>query len=586
MKRDEFDFRAFADGFRPHLALDLDNKLIIDLFSGGGGMSTAIEWALGRSPHIAVNHSDDALSMHRANHPQTKHFIADVREVCPKEVTEGRPVGLLHASPDCTHHSQAKGGQPRSAKLRSLSWVIYRWAAQVRPECISTECVKQLLYWGPLIAKRDKATGRVVKLDKTVAAPGEQVPVHEQFLVPDPARVGETWRKFVRGLEALGYAVETHIGCAADYGAPTTRERLFMIARRDGRPIVWPKPTHFKVPKPGQLKWRAAAEAIDFSIECPSIFDRESRGKKPLAENTLRRIAKGTLQYVINSANPFIVRTKRSSGLTGHDAVDEHASPEGRSRGGRLAYRRVGNGSDGIASQRSSAKVAAAMLLKFRFDSAGRSLSEPLPAITAGGNGKGRPAGAGHALGISTVWLAQMNGGYSETAGYDVRRPISTITNKGSQQQVVSHALASAADVAPLSATHLTHLRGNCDARPMDEPVRTISAGGQHHGVVESRLHRQGKGSSYCFSADDEERALRVARFLLRYGDMGYSPEEAAALTRDELLAIVTVQIEGVRHVIVDTGLRMCEPFELYLGQGFPRAESIIKCNIPDLPCT
>ena len=159
------------------LFLDIHHKLIVDLFAGGGGMSVAMEMAWGRSPDISINHNDDALSMHRINHPQTRHFVADVFEVCPRGVTMGRPVGWLHLSPDCTHHSQARGGQPRSAKIRALAWVGFRWAGQVLPDVISLENVKQFLKWGPLVAKRCAQTGRVVKLDGSVAEPGERVPV-------------------------------------------------------------------------------------------------------------------------------------------------------------------------------------------------------------------------------------------------------------------------------------------------------------------------------------------------------------------------------------------------------------------------
>ncbi|WP_199900177.1 DNA cytosine methyltransferase [Neisseria weaveri] len=226
--------------------LDLRYKQIGDLFAGGGGASCAIEQATGLYVDFAVNHDAQAISMHTANHPQTIHYQTDVYEVDPYLACRGRPVGLLHLSPDCTHHSQAAGGQPRDNATRSLSWVGKRWAAQVRPDIITLENVEQITRWGRLVAKRDKATGRVIKLDKTVAAPGERVPVQQQYLIPDPKHAGERWRKFVRELEKLGYVVEWRSLVAADYGAPTTRKRLFMVARRDGKPIVWPEPTHFK----------------------------------------------------------------------------------------------------------------------------------------------------------------------------------------------------------------------------------------------------------------------------------------------------------------------------------------------------
>lgn len=179
----------------PQLLLPIASKLIVDLFAGGGGMSTALEQAFGRHVDIAINHDRDAVEMHKANHPQTRHFLADILEVCPRQATQGMPVGWLHLSPDCTDHSQAKGGQPRDRKIRALSWVGVRWAGQTLPDVISLENVVQILKWCRLIAKRDKATGRVIKLSGGVAAPGERVPLHDQYLIPDPKRLGETWRQ-------------------------------------------------------------------------------------------------------------------------------------------------------------------------------------------------------------------------------------------------------------------------------------------------------------------------------------------------------------------------------------------------------
>lgn len=574
MKRDDFDFRAFFEGFRPELQLDIGDKLIADLFAGAGGISTGIEWALGRAPHIAINHSADALSMHQANHPQTHHFIADVFEICPKEATQGRPVGLLHCSPDCRHFSQAAGGQPRSSKIRSLAWIAYRWAGQVRPDIISIENVVPILKWSPLIAKRDKETGRVVKLDGTVAAPGEQVARRDQFLVPDPKRLGKTWRQFVQALRSLGYVVDWKVGCAADYGAPTTRERLFMVARCDGRPIQWPAPTHFKDPAPGEMKWRGAAEAIDFSLDCPSIFDRELRGKKSLAVNTLRRVGRGTKRCVIDAPSPFIVP------LAHHRADSLNDQPTARSVQS-LRYQQICRYSSSLiramlARRQGSTSIrAAGMVVKFRFDGTGTPLDRPLPVITAGGNGKGRPAGAAHALGLSTVFLAQMNGGFNDVRGvpgHDVRRPMTSMTQKGSQQQVIQQDLVRLRRGfgAHVSSAHVLHLRRHCDARPMGEPIRTISAEGQHHGVIESMLERLPPTSS-GLSAEHEAKALRVARFMLEYCDLGISQDEAATMSTEQLLALVTVQVDGVPHVIVDIGLRMLEPVEIFRAQGFPR---------------
>ena len=306
-----------ALNFRTQYGLPLteqDEEINVDLFAGGGGASTGLEMGLGRPVHIAINHNPAAISMHQANHPGALHLQTDVWAVDPVEAVAGRRIGWFHASPDCTHHSQAAGGQPRKKEIRDLSWVVIKWAGIAKPRIISLENVKQIRQWGPLVAKRCKETGRVVTLDlikcprtgkmvNRVAAPGERVPRNEQFLVPDPKRKGATWRRFLQQLESLGYVVEHQVLRACDYGAPTSRERLFLVARRDGQPIVWPEPTHAQKPARGQKPWRTAAECIDWSEPSKSIFGRA----KPLAEATMRRIAKGIQREVIGKAQPFIV---------------------------------------------------------------------------------------------------------------------------------------------------------------------------------------------------------------------------------------------------------------------------------------
>ncbi len=250
---------------------NLNNDLIVDLFAGGGGASTGIELATGRYVDIAVNHDPQAVAMHETNHPQTRHFCEDVFEVDPIAVTKGKPVGLLWASPDCKHFSKAKGGKPVSKKIRSLAWVVVKWARLVRPRVICLENVEEFQTWGPLEGD-----------------------------LPDPARKGETFRRWVAELEKLGYDVQYKELRACDYGAPTIRKRLFLVARCDGLPIVFPQPTHGKGLKP----YKTAAEIIDWSIPCPSIFGRA----KPLSDNTLRRIANGIVRFVINVQKPFIVK--------------------------------------------------------------------------------------------------------------------------------------------------------------------------------------------------------------------------------------------------------------------------------------
>ncbi|MDP2244058.1 DNA cytosine methyltransferase [Pseudomonas sp.] len=536
-----------------------DEEINVDLFAGGGGASTGIEMGLGRPVHIAINHNPAAISMHQANHPGALHLQTDVWAVDPLEVLAGRHIGWFHASPDCTHHSQAAGGQPRKKEIRDLSWVVIKWAGIGKPRIISLENVKQIRQWGPLIAKRCKQTGRVLRLDGSIAAKGERVPRGEQFLVPDPKRKGTTWNKLLACLEALGYVVEHRIIKACDFGAPTSRERLFMVARRDGHPIVWPQPTHAAKPAKGQQPYRTAAECIDFSLPSQSIFER----KKPLADATMRRIAKGIQREVLQKAKPFIVPIANWSRDALHPVDQPLNTVTAWPKGGSFA-------------------LATPHLVKFRFDEGGLPLDQPLPTITSGGNCK-RPAGAAHAMGVATAFLAQANGGFNTTHSKALPEPMTTVTNTGSQQQLVT--------------ANLVHLRGNCDARDVVDPLHTISAGGQHHGLATAFLSRQfgasigqgldtpapvitagGGGKSALvelqLSPDVQEGALRCAAFLMKYHGIGENivgmGETVSTITTKDRLALVTVWIGGDPYVIVDIHLRMLQPHELYAAQGFP----------------
>nr|WP_288356200.1 DNA cytosine methyltransferase [uncultured Pseudomonas sp.] len=663
-RRASLDFKTqYGLGFSSQ-----DDEIIVDFFCGGGGAGTGLEMGLGRPVAVAKNHSAAAISMHTANHPTARHFTTDVFDGDPDAECAGRPVGWFHMSPDCTHHSQAAGGQPRKREIRNLSWIGLKWAGKKRPRVISLENVKQILQWGPLIGKRCKVTGRVMKVDGTVAALGERVPVHQQFLVPDPKRKGQTWRRFVQLLQGMGYQVEWQVGRACDYGAPTSRERLFMIARCDGQPIVWPAPTHAKTPAKGQKKWRSAAECIDWSIPCPSIFER----KKPLAAATLRRVAKGMRKFVLDAADPFIVpiaNWSREAALSaadplhtvtawprgvsfavaspvfapathqGGDRVNDPRQPlptvtcANRGEQMLVSPTLVGLGGPAYAGKPADAgaplgsiltenhraivaptlvsvgygerdgqeprvpgldkplgtvmaggikhAVAAAHLMKFRFDSAGAAADEPMPTITSGGNCQ-RPAGAAHAMGVCTAFLEQANGGFNATPAHSVERPMTTVTNSGSQQR--------------LAVATLAHLRGNCDARAPQDPLHTISAAGQHHGAVTAFLSRQ-FGASIGQGVDEpaptvtaggggktsvvelqlapevEAGALRVAAFLMSYygTDNTSRPNEPSpTVTTKDRLALVTVTIQGTPYVVVDIGLRMLQPRELYRAQGFP----------------
>nr|WP_296021313.1 DNA cytosine methyltransferase [uncultured Acidovorax sp.] len=534
----------------PQFILGLDDELLVDEFACGGGMSEAIEQATGRHVDIAVNHDEDACSMHAANHPQTEHHWKDVFEVCPRRATKGRAVGLLHLSPDCTHHSQARGGQPRSKKLRGLAWIGVRWAGVKRPRIITLENVKQILQWGPLIAKRDPKTGCVVKLDGTVAAEGERVPVQQQHLVPDPRHAGRTWRAFVRALEHLGYAVEARVLCAADYGAPTTRSRLFMVARCDGAPIVWPEPTHFKNPTKGQKRWRSAAECIDWSIPGKSIFERE----KPLADATLRRVAHGMKRYVLDSADPFIVDpvgatfiTKFNTGSVGSDMRDPIPTV---TAGGRPARPSTGSTLGLVAATMIQAGHGQGTPDAPRWSHGNKSVRDPVGTVTA--------SGGGQAVAMGT--LVQM--GYGEREGQapralDARQPLGTVVGAGKFAAVT---------------TFVEQANGGFNATPARdarEPLSTSTATGSQQRLVTATAVEP------ALTPSQEEGALRCAAFLIRYygqgGQLGDMREPMSTSTTKDRLALVTVWLRGTPYVIVDIQLRMLTPRELYNANGFPK---------------
>ncbi|PCI14275.1 MAG: DNA cytosine methyltransferase [Thiotrichales bacterium] len=441
------------------------HELRIDLFAGGGGASTGIEQATGELVDIAVNHDADAIAMHQANHPDTEHHVSDVFEISPMEVTKGRPVGLLWASPDCKHFSKAKGGKPVSKKTRSLAWVVIKWAKLARPRVIALENVEEFKKWGPL-TKDDK---------------------------PCPDRVGQTFRQWVAELERLGYRVEWRELRACDYGAPTTRKRLFLVARCDGLPIVWPKPSHGTPDNPlvkrGKLlPWRTAADIIDWRIPVNSIFMTKEEGKKagckrPLADNTMRRIARGVERYVLGAAEPFIAPNVRG-GLVVPSIV-----PIANYGGGQVAANDAG---------------------------------EPLRTITA------NPKGGSHAL-VSAFLAKHYDGNYTG-AGIDARSPTDTVTTQD------HHALVTSS---------MIKFRGSNVGSATDEPVPTITAGGTHIGEVRA--------------------------FLMKYygaGEGSVVDGPLHTVTTKDRMGLVTVA--GTDYQIVDIGMRMLSPRELFRAQGFP----------------
>ncbi|XRY14175.1 DNA cytosine methyltransferase [Franconibacter pulveris 601] len=587
--------------------------------------------AIGRSVDIAINHDPNAVAMHTTNHPDTLHYCESVYEVRPKIATAGRRVGLAWFSPDCRHFSKAKGAKPVEKAIRGLAWIVIRWALDVGPRVMMLENVEEFKTWGPLLASEMR---------------------------PDPARIGETFQAFVgiltTGIPAdhpalmecceflelspdseqalqlvsgLGYEVDYRELRACDYGAPTIRKRFFMVMRRDGQPIVWPEASHGD-PKSaavlaGQLApWRTAAECIDWSLDCPSIFDR----KKPLAENTLKRIARGVQRFVLDNASPFIVKcnhtttkgkydcfrgqalsaplqtitkthgyaiavphlTKFRTGATGQEVtgpVPTVTAGTSRRPGGNghalglveaaLAPFMAGNGGSEYQAKprpldkpartilkQSCACVVAPVIARQFGNSIGHRADEPSATVTAGGGGKSQ---------LVTSTLIQM--GYGEREGQAPRvlqleKPLGTITAGGNKFGLVAANLVKhfggnytgpgAAMDAPahtvtttdhhgLVTSHLVMLRGTCrDGRVVDAPAPGLTAGGLHVGEVETHL---------AVSEYDEQRAQEVLAFLRQY-----CCEDCDGL----------VTVDGVVYRIVDIGMRMLQPHELYRAQGFP----------------
>lgn len=453
--------------------------LIIDNFAGGGGASLGVEMACWKGPDIAINHDPIALGLHAVNHPHTQHLVEDVWEVDPRTVTKGRPVSVAWFSPDCKHFSKAKGGKPVEKKIRGLAWVVVKWAVAVRPRLILIENVEEFQDWGPLL---DDGT-------------------------PCPDRKGRTFNLFVHRLRQAGYAVEWKELRACDYGAPTIRKRLFLIARCDGEEIRWPSPTHGK---PGTLEvargdlrpWRTAADCIDWSIPCKSIFGRD----KPLAEKTLARIAKGVQRFVVEAEQPFILNMANGGRL------EPLSSPM----------------TTVMTEKRGARALVTPFITKFRNNSVGASLDDPLCTVTANSFIK-RPGGAAP-IGIVSAFMAQHNTG---VIGHSMEEPVSTITQTGSHQALVS--------------AFLTKMYGTCkDGTDLRTPFATVTAGGQH--------------------------IAEVRAFLMKYygtgGQLQDIREPAHTATAKARLGLVTVA--GSEYQIVDIGMRMLSPRELFRAQGFP----------------
>jgi len=476
--------------------------LIIDSFAGAGGASAGIEMALGRSPDFAVNHDEIALGMHAANHPDTIHVVDNIWKVSIDDYTGGKPVGLLWSSPDCRDHSKAKGGAPVSDSVRGLGWSIVKFVHQLgrnKPRVVVVENVEEFQDWGP-----------------TIIVDGKRC--------RDPARKGETFKLWCRAMRKLGYKVEHRILKACDYGAPTIRKRLFVIMRCDGLPIVWPKPTHGKrdsaaVLSGKLLPWVPAHSIIDFSIPCPSIFDTAAQIKekhglraiRPLADNTMRRIAAGVKRYILEAKEPFFVSYAQHGGANRSASDPIHTI---------------------TASKKDQNVIVVPTLVQTGYgERKGQSprildLHQPLGTVVAGG-GK-------HAL--VSAFMAQHNTQRDGVhPGRSMIDPLATVTTTGAQTNVV--------------ACNLTQFysSNNGNGGDLNEPAATVSASGLHTGLVSA--------------------------FMVKYYGAGIGQsmhEPVHSVTTKDRFGLVTVMINGVDYVITDIGMRMLSPRELFNAQGFP----------------
>lgn len=537
----------------------IHGELIVDNFAGGGGASTGIEMATGYSVDIAINHDPEAIKMHKANHPNTKHYCENVWAVDPVKACNGHPVALAWFSPDCKHFSKAKGGKPKDKFIRGLAWVACRWAGLVRPRVIMLENVEEFKTWGPLGRRHH----------------------------PIKAKQGETFQKFVQQLTDLGYEVQFRELIAADYGAPTMRKRFFMIARCDGKPIVWPEPTHAPADseevKAGLKKpYVGAYTQIDFSRPCPSIFDTSEeikekygiRAVRPLAQKTMDRIARGFIKFVLNNPKPFIIQCNHGGERRPNDIREPMPTITGKHGYGIVEPYMVQIGQTGFTKDRSKDVREPLTTIVSKNE---HCLIEPMLAPYMGTNTTNHPGGncrdpihtitTGNQQCLISPTLIQY---HSETAkdevrGQTIKDPIMTVDSsnryglvasflhkyydggyKGAGETVENPLpTVTAWDHNSVVTANLIQMNNHCDGKDIRQPLPTITAGDGHFGEVRAFLikyYGQGTGQ-------DIEQPLDTVTARDRFG---------------------LVTIEGVDYQIVDIGLRMLEPRELYGCQGFP----------------
>lgn len=491
--------------------INILDEIIVDNFAGGGGASTGIELATGRPVTIAINHDPDAILMHKTNHPYTEHYQESVWDIDPVEVCRGRKVGLAWFSPDCKHFSKAKGGKPVDKNIRGLAWIVLKWAGTVRPRVIILENVEEFQTWGPV-------------------RKGKPVKSHQ----------GETFNRWKSQLKALGYEIEHRELKACDYGAPTIRKRFFLIARCDGKPIVWPKPTYAprdsQEVKSGKLKaYKSAADCIDFDLPCPSIFNR----KKPLAVNTQRRIARGLDKFVIKEAKPCYI-TKFQQNSIGQSLL---------------------NPFDTVMPGATRFGLIAPSLIQYHSETAkgevrGQKLSQPI--LTVDGSNR---------YGLQIPYLSKFYGG---VVGADIKRPVPTVTAidhnaltapfltkyySGADQSFSCNSplhTITTKDRMSVCTNYLTILRNNMDCRSVQEPLNTITTSGAHFANTKVYIKKYSPGCNLGYWN-------KVRELLNTYTGWNLADDE-----------ILIFNINGVEYFIYDIGLRMLQPKELYRAQGFP----------------
>lgn len=523
--------------------MNLLEELIVDNFAGGGGASTGIELATGRQVDIAINHDPDAIAMHKSNHPYTTHYCESVWDVDPKKVCRGRKVGLAWFSPDCKHFSKAKGGKPVDKNIRGLAWIVLKWAGTVRPRVIILENVEEFQTWGPV------RKGKPVK-----------------------SRAGETFRKWKEQLESLGYCIEHRELVAADYGAPTIRKRFFLIARCDGKPIVFPEKTHAPADseevKEGRKKpWKSAAEIIDWSIPCPSIFDTSEeikekygiRAVRPLAENTIKRIIRGLDKFVLNTSAPFLVMVNHTGEFRGQEITDPVQTVTAKNGYGLVSP--VLEPYSIWTVSKAEQCLLLPSLVQYHTEQSekarGQKVTEPLMTLDASNR-----------YGVSAAYLTKYYG--NERGGISAADPLHTVTAKDREAVTAVHmekfysggytgcgssakeplGTITAVDHNGISATFLSKFYKTGIGQETSDPLHTVTTSPGHFGLTIVKLERENTDLGHW----NEIREL-----FNQYTDYKIGCDE-----------ILLISIKNQKYFISDIGLRMLTPKELYAANGFP----------------